>query len=69
MVKLTEAWAVWRVFQMDRKNRGDAGDLCMHLMGKLCRKTPVFVLADSFDSLVSGFLEELFHKMMLGTSA
>eukprot|EP00434_Breviolum_minutum_P008803 symbB.v1.2.007762.t1/scaffold480.1/size253386/24 len=22
------AWAVWRVFQMDRKNRGDAGDLC-----------------------------------------
>ena len=21
------AWAVWRVFQMDRKNRGDAGDL------------------------------------------
>lgn len=33
------AWAVWRVFQMDRKTRGDAGDL--------------------------GFLEELFHKMML----
>lgn len=33
------AWAVWRVFQMDRKTRGDVGDL--------------------------GFLEELFHKMML----
>ncbi|CAJ1453511.1 unnamed protein product [Effrenium voratum] len=33
------AWAVWRVFQMDRKHRGDAGDL--------------------------GFLEELFHKLML----
>ncbi|CAE8642485.1 unnamed protein product, partial [Polarella glacialis] len=33
------AWAVWRVFQMDRKARGDDGDL--------------------------GFLEELFHKLML----
>jgi len=33
------AWACWRVFQMDRKNRGDDGDL--------------------------GFLEELFHKLML----
>eukprot|EP00931_Biecheleriopsis_adriatica_P031338 TRINITY_DN1838_c0_g2_i1.p1 TRINITY_DN1838_c0_g2~~TRINITY_DN1838_c0_g2_i1.p1 ORF type:complete len:973 (-),score=214.79 TRINITY_DN1838_c0_g2_i1:72-2990(-) len=33
------AWAVWRVFQMDRKQRGDSGDL--------------------------GFLEELFHKLML----
>eukprot|EP00435_Cladocopium_sp_Y103_P052798 s344_g16.t1 len=33
------AWAVWRVFQMDRKTHGGAGDL--------------------------GFLEELFHKMML----
>ena len=52
---------------MDRKNRGDAGDLCMHLMEELRRKH-LFVLADSFDSLVSGFLEELFHKMMLGTS-
>lgn len=33
------AWAVWRVFQMDRKVRGDNGDL--------------------------GFLEELFHKLMI----
>eukprot|EP00933_Yihiella_yeosuensis_P012827 TRINITY_DN12205_c0_g1_i1.p1 TRINITY_DN12205_c0_g1~~TRINITY_DN12205_c0_g1_i1.p1 ORF type:complete len:989 (-),score=172.28 TRINITY_DN12205_c0_g1_i1:297-3263(-) len=33
------AWAVWRVFQMDKKCRGDAGDL--------------------------GFLEELFHKLVI----
>lgn len=29
---------------MDRKNRGDAGDLCMHLMGELRRKTPCLYL-------------------------
>ncbi len=33
------AWAAWRVFQIDRKQRGDAGDL--------------------------GFLERIFHKLML----
>ena len=34
-----QAWAAWRVFSIDRKLRGDAGDL--------------------------GFLERLFHKLML----
>ena len=33
------AWATWRVFQIDRKQRGDCGDL--------------------------GFLERVFHKLML----